>query len=81
MVVPGGTTAEETTPAVLTVRLSTPPVAAITVLAKMSGSSLELDTVVPPGGRTGDDEAAFEVVEGGVPGPSDDRLDWSASLP
>ena len=69
IVVPGGITAEEPAPAVVTGRLWGPPVAVFTALAILLASFLALETVDSPAGSTSEDEPAIEVAVGGVPAP------------
>ena len=79
-VVPAGeTTAEE--PAVVADGLSRPPVTVVTAPARLSAPFLELAFMVSPAESTSEEEPAIELVTGGIPAPSDDKLDRDASTP
>ena len=67
-------TVEGPTPAAVVGTLSGPPLAVVTAPARPL-SVPELETIVSPVGGGADDESALEVVDGGVPVPSDDAPD------
>ena len=67
-------TVEEPTPAAVVGTLSGPPLAVVTAPVRPS-SVPELETIAPPAGSAAEEEPAIEVVDGGVPAPSDDAPD------
>lgn len=52
-----------------------PPVDVVTAPIRRSASSSDLDFIVSPAESTTDGEPAIDVVAGGFPAPSDDKLD------
>ena len=74
-----GTIAGELTPAEVTIGLLRPPVAVVKATARRSAASIALGFIDSPAASTSDCDPATEVAAGGVPVPSDDELDWSAS--
>ena len=74
MVPAGVITVEEPTPASVVGTLPGPSLAVVTAPVKPS-SLPELEAIVSPTGSAAEDEPAIEVVDGGVPVPSDDAPD------